>query len=58
MLKWTLTCKTVVFVVTISTFQKIWNAEVDEHFVSEREPLNPSDRYVMEVLKDNVVEGL
>ena len=32
--------------------QNIWSAEVDEHFVREREPLNFSDRYAIEVLKD------
>ena len=25
-------------------YQNIWSAEVDEHFVCEREPLNSSDR--------------
>ena len=38
-------------------YQNIWNAEVDEHFVCEREPLNPSDRYAVAVLKDGVVVG-
>ena len=33
-------------------YQKIWNAEVDEHLVCERELLNSSDRYAIEVLKD------
>ena len=33
-------------------YQNIWSAEVDEHFVYEREPLNSSDRYVVAVLKD------
>ena len=38
-------------------YQNIWNAEVDEHFICEREPLNPSDRYAVAVLKDDVVVG-
>ena len=39
--------------VTISI--KTWTAEVDKHFVCEREPLNSSDRYAVAVLKDDVV---
>ena len=38
-------------------YQNIWNAEVDDHFVCEREPLNSSDRYVVAILKDDVVVG-
>ena len=38
-------------------YQNIWITEVDEHFVCEREPLNSSNRYVVAVLKDNVVVG-
>ena len=38
-------------------YQSIWSAEVDERFVCEKEPLNPSDRYAVAVLKDNVVVG-
>ena len=33
-------------------YQNIWSAEVDEHFVCERELLNSSDRYGVAVLKD------
>ena len=36
-------------------YQNIWTAEVDEHFVCERESLNSSDRYAMAVLKDDIV---
>ena len=36
-------------------YQNIWTAEVDEHFVYEREPLNSSDRYVVAVLKDDII---
>ena len=38
-------------------YQNIWTAEVDEHFVCEREPLSSSDRYVVVVLKDDIVVG-
>ena len=38
-------------------YQSIWSAEVDERFVCEKEPLNPSDRYAVAVSKDNVVVG-
>ena len=37
-------------------YQNIWTAEVNEHFVYEWEPLNSSGRYVVAVLKDNVVQ--
>ena len=33
-------------------YQNIWSAEIDEHFVCERDPLNSRDRYAIEVLKD------
>ena len=36
-------------------YQKISTAEVDEHFVCEKEPLNSSDRYAVAVLKDDIV---
>ena len=36
-------------------YQNIWTAKVNEHFVCEREPLNSSNRYVVAVLKDNVI---
>ena len=59
MLKWTITSKTIVFIVTMSiktyVVQKLMNicsAEVDEHFVCEREPLYSSDRYAVAILKD------
>ena len=39
-------------------YQNIWTAEVDEHFVCEREPLNSSDKYVVAVLKDNVCHSV
>ena len=38
-------------------YQNIWSAEVDEHFVCEREPLNSSDRYAVAVLKDEYCCG-
>ena len=37
--------------------QSIWTAEVDEHFVCERELLNSSDRYAVAVLKNDMVVG-
>ena len=33
-------------------YQNIWSAEVDEHFVCERKPLNSNERYAVAVLKD------
>ena len=56
-LKWTITSKTIVFVVTIYIYQNIWTAEVDESFICEREPLNSSDRYAVAVLKDDITVG-
>ena len=39
-------------------YQNIWSAEVDEHFVCEREPLNSSDRYAIEVLTEGRISGV
>ena len=36
-------------------YQNIWTAEVDEHFVRERELLNSSDGYAVAVLKNNII---
>ena len=52
MLKWTITSKTTACIRRYHIYQNIWSAEVDEHFVCERELLNSSDRYVVAVLKD------
>ena len=38
-------------------YQSIWTAEVGESLICEREPFKSSDRYVVAVLKDNVVVG-
>ena len=38
-------------------YQNIWTAEVDEHFICERELLNSSDRYAVAVLKEDIVVG-
>ena len=35
----------------------IWSSTVGEHLICEVETLNPTDRYAVAVLKDNVIIG-
>ena len=57
MLKWTITSKTIVFVITISIktygLQKLMNILP----VCESEPLNSSDRYAVAVLNEDIIVG-
>ena len=38
-------------------YKEIWNPTVGEHLICERESLNPSDRYAVAVVKDDVIIG-
>ena len=38
-------------------YQRIWTPEIGEYLVCEREPTNSIDRYVVAVVKDDVIVG-